>query len=36
VAHENTISRELGGRSVLDDRKARRSGTPEPRQMTLF
>jgi hypothetical protein len=36
VAHENAISRELGGRSVLDDRKPRRTGTPEPRQMTLF
>jgi hypothetical protein len=36
IAHENAISRELGGRSVFDDRKARRSGTREPRQMTLF
>ena len=36
IAHENAISRELGGRSVFDDRKPRRSGTREPRQMTLF
>ena len=36
IAHENAISRELGGRSVFDDRKPRRSGKPEPRQMTLF
>jgi hypothetical protein len=36
IAHENAISRELGGRSVFDDRKPRRSGKREPRQMTLF
>jgi hypothetical protein len=30
VAHENAISRELGGRSVFDDRKR------EPRQLSLF
>jgi len=36
VAHENAISRELGGRSVFDDRGPRRSGKREPRQMTLF
>jgi hypothetical protein len=36
IAHEGAISRELGGRSVFDDRKPRRSGVPEPRQMTLF
>jgi hypothetical protein len=36
VAHENAISPELGGRSVFDDRKPRRSGVREPRQMTLF
>lgn len=36
VAHENAISRELGGRSVFDDRWARRSGGRAPRQMTLF
>jgi hypothetical protein len=30
IAHENAISRELGGRSVLDDRKR------GPRQMSLF
>jgi hypothetical protein len=36
VAHENAISRELGGRSVFDDRKPRRNGKPEPKQMTLF
>ena len=36
IAHENAISRELGGRSVFDDRKPGRSGKREPRQMTLF
>jgi len=36
IAHENAISPELGGRSVFDDRKPRRGGTREPRQMTLF
>ena len=36
IAHENAISPELGGRSVFDDRKPRRGGKPEPRQMTLF
>jgi hypothetical protein len=36
IAHENAISRELGGRSVFDDRRPRRTGKPEPRQMTLF
>jgi hypothetical protein len=36
VAHENAISRELGGRSVFDDRKPRRTGTREPRQLSLF
>jgi hypothetical protein len=36
IAHENAISRELGGRSVLDDRKPRRGGKPEPLQLTLF
>jgi hypothetical protein len=36
VAHENAISRELGGRSVFDDRGLRRSGGRAPRQMTLF
>jgi hypothetical protein len=36
IKHENAISPELGGRSVLDDRKPRRTGTREPRQMSLF
>jgi hypothetical protein len=30
IAHENAISRDVGGRSVFDDRKR------EPRQMSLF
>jgi hypothetical protein len=36
IAHGNAISPELGGRSVFDDRKPRRSGKREPRQMDLF
>jgi hypothetical protein len=36
IAHENAISAELGGRSVFDDRKARRGGKREPQQLSSF
>ncbi len=35
IAHEHAISRKLGGRSVLDDRKTRRP-QPKARQLSLF
>jgi len=36
VAHERAISPQLGGRTVLDDRKPKRAGGTKGRQLSLF